>query len=144
MSLSSQKYGFGIRDPRSGLRYPEKPIPDPGVNKAPDGGSKSATLLERKPGTPSTLCYMVALEIQNIEIGTTQKQLGCFFVRQRKRDIIQCRGTKTKQGWIRERGEVGRGGRFKFFPLPPTYSTAHLASLHLPKIVSHNQTFQYK
>jgi hypothetical protein len=29
LSLSSQKYGFWIRDP-------EKPIPDPGVKKAPD------------------------------------------------------------------------------------------------------------
>jgi hypothetical protein len=35
------KYGFGIRDPRSG----KKPfrIPDPGVKKAPDPGSGSAT-----------------------------------------------------------------------------------------------------
>jgi hypothetical protein len=33
LSLSSQTYGFGIRDPRSGIR--EKPfrIPDPGVKK---------------------------------------------------------------------------------------------------------------
>ncbi len=28
LSLRSQKYGFGIRDPRSGIR--KKPIPDPG------------------------------------------------------------------------------------------------------------------
>jgi hypothetical protein len=28
LALSSQKYGFGIRDPRSGIR--KKPIPDPG------------------------------------------------------------------------------------------------------------------
>jgi hypothetical protein len=34
-SLSSQKYGFGIRDPE------KKPIPDPGVKKAPDPGSGS-------------------------------------------------------------------------------------------------------
>jgi hypothetical protein len=43
LSLSSQKYGFGIRDPRSWIR--KKPIPDPGVKKAPDPGS--ATLLQR-------------------------------------------------------------------------------------------------
>jgi hypothetical protein len=30
LSLSSQKYGFGIRDPRSGIRDPEKPLPDSG------------------------------------------------------------------------------------------------------------------
>jgi hypothetical protein len=42
LSISSQKYGFGIRDPRSGIR--KKPIPDPGVKKAPDPGSGSATL----------------------------------------------------------------------------------------------------
>jgi hypothetical protein len=35
LPLSSQKYGFGIR---------KKPIPDPGVKKAPDHGSESATL----------------------------------------------------------------------------------------------------
>jgi hypothetical protein len=43
VSLSSQKYGLGIRDPRSGIR--KKPIPDPGVKKAPDPGSGSATLI---------------------------------------------------------------------------------------------------
>jgi hypothetical protein len=49
--LSPQKYGFGIRDPRSGIR--KKPIPDPGsrildpgVKKATDPGSGSATLLK--------------------------------------------------------------------------------------------------
>jgi hypothetical protein len=43
--------GSEIRDPgpRSGIRYPEKTysgsrIPDPGVKKAPDPGSGSATL----------------------------------------------------------------------------------------------------
>jgi hypothetical protein len=40
LSLSSQNYGFGIRDP-------EKPIPDPGGKKAPDPGSGSATLHKR-------------------------------------------------------------------------------------------------
>jgi hypothetical protein len=45
LSLSSQKYGLGIRDPRSGMR--KKPIPDPGpgVKKALDPGSGSATLV---------------------------------------------------------------------------------------------------
>jgi hypothetical protein len=42
LSLSSQKYGFGIRDPRSGKN--QFRIPDPGVKKAPDPGSGSATL----------------------------------------------------------------------------------------------------
>jgi hypothetical protein len=36
-SLSSQKYGFGIQDLRSGIR--KKPIPDPGVKMAPHPGS---------------------------------------------------------------------------------------------------------
>jgi hypothetical protein len=40
LSLSSQKYGFGIRDPEKNLFR----IPDPGVKKAPDPGSGSATL----------------------------------------------------------------------------------------------------
>jgi hypothetical protein len=34
LSLSSQKYGFGIRDPGSGKNLFR--IPDPGVKKAPD------------------------------------------------------------------------------------------------------------
>ncbi len=38
--ISSQKYGFGIRDPEKNLFR----IPDPGVKKAPDPGSGSATL----------------------------------------------------------------------------------------------------
>jgi hypothetical protein len=37
LSLSSQKYGFGIRNPGSEIRDPEKPHPD--------AGSGSATLL---------------------------------------------------------------------------------------------------
>jgi hypothetical protein len=37
LSKSSSKYGLRIRDPRSGIR--KKPIPDPGVKKAPDPGS---------------------------------------------------------------------------------------------------------
>ncbi len=44
-SLCSQIYGFGIRDPRSRIRDLEKTysryrIPDPGVKKAPDPGSR--------------------------------------------------------------------------------------------------------
>jgi hypothetical protein len=42
LSLSSQKYGFGIRDPGSGKNLFK--IPDPGVKKAPDPRSGSATL----------------------------------------------------------------------------------------------------
>jgi hypothetical protein len=40
LSLSSQKYGFGIRDTRSGIRKKPIPVPDPGVKKAPDPGSR--------------------------------------------------------------------------------------------------------
>ncbi len=43
LSLSSQKYGFGIRDPGSGKNLFR--IPDPGVKKAPDPGSGYATLV---------------------------------------------------------------------------------------------------
>jgi hypothetical protein len=46
----SQKYGFGNRDPGSKIRDPGSGknlflIPDPGVKKAPDPGSGSATLV---------------------------------------------------------------------------------------------------
>jgi hypothetical protein len=45
LSLSSQKYGFGIRDPRSGIRDPasgirEKHIPDPGSRGQKGTGSR--------------------------------------------------------------------------------------------------------
>jgi hypothetical protein len=42
LSISSQKYGFGIRDPEK--TYSGSRIPDPVVKKAPDPGSGSATL----------------------------------------------------------------------------------------------------
>jgi hypothetical protein len=38
LALSSQKFGFGIRDPEK--TYSGSRIPDPGVNKAPDPGSR--------------------------------------------------------------------------------------------------------
>jgi hypothetical protein len=46
--------GLGLWDPGSEIRDPEKTysgsrIPDPGVKKAPDPGSGSATLLHRSP-----------------------------------------------------------------------------------------------
>ncbi len=40
LSLSSQKYGFEIRDPEKNVFW----IPDPRVKKEPDPGSGSATL----------------------------------------------------------------------------------------------------
>jgi hypothetical protein len=45
-SLSSQKHSFGIRDTRSEKTYYGSYIPDPGVKKAPNPGSGSATLIE--------------------------------------------------------------------------------------------------
>ncbi len=52
LSPSPQKYGFGIRDRGSEIRDPKKNlfrIPDPGVKKAPDPGSGSATLRSKNP-----------------------------------------------------------------------------------------------
>jgi hypothetical protein len=54
LSLSSQKYGFGIRDPGSGKNL--FGIPDPGVKKAPDLGSGSATL--KKSFTNCPVCFI--------------------------------------------------------------------------------------
>jgi hypothetical protein len=39
----------------SWIRDPEKPIPDPGVKKAPDPGSGSATLVRGTAPDPSTI-----------------------------------------------------------------------------------------
>jgi hypothetical protein len=38
--FSKIPYGFGMRDPRSGIRKNLFRIPDPGVKKAPDPGSR--------------------------------------------------------------------------------------------------------
>jgi hypothetical protein len=47
LSLSSQKYGFGIRDPGSDPGSGKNLfwIPDPGVKKAPDPGSATLVTL---------------------------------------------------------------------------------------------------
>jgi hypothetical protein len=73
--LSSQKYGFGIRDPGSEIRDPEKnysgfQIPDPGVKKAPDPGSGSATL--NRPH-PDAIFFYVNIE-KNIFISSNSQQ----------------------------------------------------------------------
>jgi hypothetical protein len=62
--------GSGIRDPRSGIWEPEKTFPDPGVKKAPDPGSGSATLMFSKlklPGQPGQilLTLLLAPEVVN-------------------------------------------------------------------------------
>jgi hypothetical protein len=51
LSLSSQKYGFGIRDPGSEIRDPEKTYSGSRIqgskrHRIPDPGSGSATLLK--------------------------------------------------------------------------------------------------
>jgi hypothetical protein len=63
--------GSGIRDPRSGIRDPEKTysgsrIPDPGVKKhpIPDPGSGSATLF----GTQSESSLDVQYRTENIPV----------------------------------------------------------------------------
>ncbi len=112
MSLSSQKYGFGIRDPRSGLRYPDKPIPDPGVSKALDAGSKSATLLERKPGNPSTLCYSTRNTEHKEELGQqgTTKTTGNMYDKESE-TLSNADAQKQNRdgGESGERGGEGRG-----------------------------------
>ncbi len=55
-SICSQIYGFGIRDPRSGIR--KKPIPDPGVKKAPDPGSCIRIRNTPKLLLPTFLAYV--------------------------------------------------------------------------------------
>ncbi len=57
LSLSSQKYGFGLRYLRSGKNLFR--IPDPGVKKAPDHGSQihntAGTSTKRLPNPSSTI-----------------------------------------------------------------------------------------
>jgi hypothetical protein len=53
LSLSSQIYGFGIRDPRSGKNLFRIPDPGLGVKKSPDPGSSTLVFLQvatRLPG----------------------------------------------------------------------------------------------
>jgi hypothetical protein len=74
LSLSSQKYEFGIRDPGSEIRDPGSGInlfriPDPGVKKAqsriPDPGSGSATLGYSQPQSRQS----AKLFLQSSELG---------------------------------------------------------------------------
>jgi hypothetical protein len=44
LSISSQKYEFGIRDPEKNIFL----IPDPGVKKAPDPGSATLVYIDIK------------------------------------------------------------------------------------------------
>jgi hypothetical protein len=69
LSLNSHKYGFGIQDPGSEIR--DKPIPDPGVKKAPDPGSGSATLFTNKNVT--AISNFFSLETVKISGPCTRK-----------------------------------------------------------------------
>jgi hypothetical protein len=69
LSLSSQKYGIGIRDPRSGIR--KKPIPDPGSS-----GQKGS----RIPDPDPQHCLLASLPfcgaVKELEpVGTAQGNL---------------------------------------------------------------------
>jgi hypothetical protein len=86
LSLSSQKYGFEIRDPRPGIR--KKPIPDPGVKKAPAHGSRirirntEVNCLISFPAGPSSRAIQVieASEEQHLSMYTTLIQHLCLLV----------------------------------------------------------------
>ncbi len=67
--ICSQIYGFGIRDPRPGIRDLGSEIrknlfriPDPGVKKAPDPGTGSATLVATGAGAAIWICGSVEPE----------------------------------------------------------------------------------
>jgi hypothetical protein len=59
LSLSSKKYGVGIRDPERNLFW--IPDPGPGVKKAPDPGSGSATL-DKYSKVPVEIPVFLALQ----------------------------------------------------------------------------------
>jgi hypothetical protein len=61
LSLSSQKYGFGIQDPGSGKNLFR--IPDPGVKKAPDPGSGSATLFRSSRNSCSLEMFRSSIDM---------------------------------------------------------------------------------
>jgi hypothetical protein len=60
LSLSSQKYELGIRDPGSEIRDPgvkKAPIPDPG-SQIPDPGVKKAPIPD--PGSATLICSEIS------------------------------------------------------------------------------------
>jgi hypothetical protein len=75
-SICSQIYGFGIRDPGSGKNLFR--IPDPGVKKAPDPGSGSATMSiasYREESIVVCICsQMEQADIVSYGIHTTEKE----------------------------------------------------------------------
>jgi hypothetical protein len=66
LSLSSKKYGFGIRDPGSGKNLFRIPDPGSGFKKAPDPGSGYATLSKIFKGVLFTNGDGVGLHIKRM------------------------------------------------------------------------------
>ncbi len=70
--------GSGIRDPGSGKNLFPSRIPDPGVKKAPDPGSGSATLIDKK-----TVFYFLAFFFKHNNLLTVEPRAvdpHCFDV----------------------------------------------------------------
>jgi hypothetical protein len=88
LSLSSQKYGFGIRDPRSGIRKKLFQIPDPGVKKGPDPGSGSATLQAILEAMLRILDPVICFLIQVSGSGPLTFQIRIYYVQIRIRALV--------------------------------------------------------
>jgi hypothetical protein len=71
LSLSSQKYGFGIQDPRSEMR--KKPIPDPGSRGQKGTGSRirirNTGKKDQKSGSRSVKKIVLYGKRENIDTG---------------------------------------------------------------------------
>jgi hypothetical protein len=114
LSLISQKYGFGIRDPRSGKNLFR--IPDPGVKKAPDPGSATLRLTSYKCiRVPVRLCLLQPLQklrplalqsallrLQRLQLllhrgklAVDARQLLSWPKEKKRLDNIQCSGSVT-------------------------------------------------
>ncbi len=79
-----------VGDPGSEIR--KKHIPDPGVKKAPDPGSESATLVKRLT-VPSNLLLSPLLSLKHqykAIAGTQQARSFCFDKQGYKKTVLTC------------------------------------------------------
>jgi hypothetical protein len=75
LSLSSQKYGFGMRDPEQ--TYSGSRIPDPGVKKAPDPGCATLARTSAQPQVNLSLLRGNSLKFQPLySVHCTMSQLN--------------------------------------------------------------------
>jgi hypothetical protein len=115
LSLSSQKYGFGIRDPRSGIR--KKPIPDPGSS----GQNGTGSWIRIRNTSLTNSGNFTGSHIRISNSGGTSKRIGNLNSAFEKADSQSCACDFEKYGKYRNPLQ----NLLKFSPSSPAYGTIY-------------------